>query len=52
MTSEQAERLLEVARDAVRIAESHSLQLKMAPRDVKANLNDLREIIRQVDTGA
>lgn len=52
MTTEQAERLLEVARDAVRIAESHRLQLRMAPNDVRANLNDLRDIIKQIDQSA
>ena len=52
MTTEQAERLLEVARDAVRIAESHRLQLMAAPGDVRANLNDLRDIIKQIDAGA
>ncbi|MDA1036588.1 MAG: hypothetical protein O3B65_06885 [Chloroflexi bacterium] len=52
MTPEQAERLLEVAREAVQVAESHSLQLRMAPDDVKANLAALRAIIKEIDKGA
>ena len=51
MTTEQAERLLQVARDAVRVAESHRTQLMLAPGDVKANLNALRAIIKEIDEG-
>ena len=52
MTSEQAERLLAVARQAVEVAERHRTTLMLAPSDVKTNLNALREIIKQIDRGA
>ena len=52
MTTEQAERLLQVAREAVEVAERHRIQLRLAPADVRANLNALREIIDQIDRGA
>ena len=49
MTTEQAERLLRVARDAVKMADKHTLRLMAAPRDVKQNLDALREIIKEID---
>lgn len=50
MTPEQAERLLQVAREAVEVAERHTIQLRFAPGDVRANLDALREIIKQIDS--
>ena len=51
MTPEQAERLLTVARQAVEVAERHRTTLMLAPADVRANLDALREIIKQIDKG-
>ena len=51
MTPEQAERLLQVAREAVAVADRHKRQLLLAPSDVKENMKALRAIIEEIDKG-
>ena len=51
MTTEQAERLLVLARQAVDVADQHKRQLLLAPSDVKDNLRALKTLIEEIDRG-
>ena len=51
MTTEQAERLLVLARQAVQVAERHRGQLRFAPGDIKTNLAALSALVKEIDHG-
>ena len=51
MTTEQAERLLVLARQAVEVAERHKSRLMLAPSDVKDNLSKLKALVEEIDRG-
>ena len=49
MTNEQAERLLQLAREAVEVAARYRSRLVLAPGDVKQNIRDLSDLIDEID---
>ncbi len=49
MTSEQAERLLGLAREAVEVAARYRSRLIFAPGEVKRNIGELADLIDEID---
>ena len=49
VTNEQAERLLELAREAVEVAARYKTRLVLAPSEVKRNIKQLSDLIDEID---
>ena len=49
MTTEQAERLLQLAREAVEVAARYRGRLVFAPSEVKQNIEQLADLVDEID---